>query len=226
MLFGIIATILLILTITKFITKRINSKHAERLFVKIHKIAAILFILMVLIHLIFSFRLFQTRPRSIYLSGGLSVICIAIVIASYFFRKKLSSTWIAVHRLGTIVMILFVVLHITMVVNSLTQYQKAVNQIELTNIAIKNIADGEYEGEYDVGYIYAKVTVSVKQGKLKNITILEHQNERGKPAESIITKMLKEQKIEVDAVSGATNSSKVIMKAVENALIGGMNHEN
>lgn len=41
-----------------------------------------------------------------------------------------------------------------------------------------------------------------------------------KVAETIIDKIIDEQKIDVDAVSGATNSSTVIKKAVENALKG------
>ena len=36
----------------------------------------------------------------------------------------------------------------------------------------------------------------------------------------IVDRIIEEQKIEVDAVSGATNSSTVIKKAVENALTG------
>ena len=50
---------------------------------------------------------------------------------------------------------------------------------------------------------------------------MEHRHERGKAAEKVIEKIIEEQKIDVDAVSGATNSSTVIKKAVENALNGG-----
>ena len=42
--------------------------------------------------------------------------------------------------------------------------------------------------------------------------------ERGKTAETIIDNMVKEQKLEADAVTNATNSNKVIIKACENAL--------
>jgi uncharacterized protein with FMN-binding domain len=47
---------------------------------------------------------------------------------------------------------------------------------------------------------------------------LEHRHERGKTAEVITDSIIDEQKIDVDAISGATNSSTVIKKAVENAL--------
>ena len=38
------------------------------------------------------------------------------------------------------------------------------------------------------------------------------------PAVAVIDEILKSQSLDVDVVSGATNSSKTIMKAIENAL--------
>ena len=90
----------------------------------------------------------------------------------------------------------------------------------LSNLDISNVPNGVYVGEYDVDFVYAKVEVTVQNGVITNITILEHKNGRGKPAEIVVDRILEEQKIDVDAVSGATNSSIVIKKAVENALNG------
>ena len=67
-------------------------------------------------------------------------------------------------------------------------------------------------------FIYAKVEVAVQNEEITNINILEHRHERGKTAEVIADSIVDEQKIDVDAISGATNSSTVIKKAVENAL--------
>ncbi|MDE6875254.1 MAG: FMN-binding protein [Lachnospiraceae bacterium] len=86
---------------------------------------------------------------------------------------------------------------------------------------MSDVPDGVYVGEYDVDFIYAKVEVTVRGGVIADIDILEHKNGRGKSAEIIVEKIIEEQKINVDAVSGATNSSIVIKKAVENALNGG-----
>ena len=69
-------------------------------------------------------------------------------------------------------------------------------------------------------FVYAKVEVTVQDGVITNIDILEHKNGRGSRAEVVIDRIIEEQRIEVDAVSGATNSSTVIKKAVENALAG------
>ena len=82
----------------------------------------------------------------------------------------------------------------------------------------RGFSDIPYVGEYDVDFIYAKVEVTVPNGEITNINILEHRHERGKTAEVITDRIVDEQKTDVDAISGATNSSTVIKKAVENAL--------
>lgn len=71
-----------------------------------------------------------------------------------------------------------------------------------------------------MGYIYAKVQVIIKDGKISEIEILEHRNERGQGAEGISEKIIEQQRIDADTVTGATNSSLVIEKACENALSG------
>ena len=101
---------------------------------------------------------------------------------------------------------------------SVADYRQAVRETTFEDIHISEIPDGVYVGEYDVDFIYAKVEVTVQNGEITNINILEHRHERGKAAEAITNKIVDEQKIDVDAISGATNSSTVIKKAVENAL--------
>ena len=105
---------------------------------------------------------------------------------------------------------------------SVSDYKQAVKETTFEEINISDISDGVYIGEYDVDFIYAKVEVTVQNGEITNINILEHRHERGKTAEVITDSIVDEQKIDVDAISGATNSSTVIKKAVENALKNGL----
>ena len=104
---------------------------------------------------------------------------------------------------------------------NVADYKRAIGETTFDEIDIADVSDGIYIGEYDVNFIYAKVEVTVEDGEIVSINILEHRHERGKAAEKVIEKLIEEQKIDVDAVSGATNSSTVIKKAVENALKGG-----
>ena len=71
-----------------------------------------------------------------------------------------------------------------------------------------------------MNFIYAKVEVDVSGGKIIDVRILDHRQERGKAAEAVANEIVDEQRIDVDTVSGATNSSIVIKKAVEVALKG------
>ncbi|AWW26067.1 FMN-binding protein [Acetobacterium carbinolicum] len=103
--------------------------------------------------------------------------------------------------------------------SDVNNYKKAVASITIANIDLSRIPDGVYDGSYDVGYISAKAEVIVANGVIKTINLIEHQNERGSSAEVITDTIVKEQTIDVDAVTGATNSSKVIKKAIENALL-------
>ena len=98
------------------------------------------------------------------------------------------------------------------------EYQKKVKNTDIAEVDLQQVPDGTYIGEYNVDFIYAEVEVTVKNGIMEQILILEHKNGRGAAAEKIIDSIEEEQRIDVDAVSSATNSSTVIKKAVENAL--------
>lgn len=102
--------------------------------------------------------------------------------------------------------------------NSVKNYQKTVKELKIGSIDLSKISDGEYTGSCNVDFISVKVVVAVKNHKIENINLAEHKNGKGKAAEVITDKVLESQSLQVDTVSGATNSSKVILKAIENAL--------
>ena len=101
---------------------------------------------------------------------------------------------------------------------SVRDYQNAVANTTFIHMDASNIPDGVYVGDYDVSLIYAKVEVFVENEAISDIKILEHRNGRGANAERIIADIVAQQKLDVDAITGATNSSIVIKKAVDNAL--------
>lgn len=83
---------------------------------------------------------------------------------------------------------------------------------------LNDIADGRYKGEYDGHFVSAKVTVAIENHQIIEIVLDEHHHQRGKAAEIIPDRMIEAQSLDVDAVSGATQSSNVIRKAVEHAF--------
>lgn len=114
-----------------------------------------------------------------------------------------------------ICVILFVSIGIKVVLNSLVDN---VNSITVLSPDLANISDGMYVGEYSVTSVRVKVEVFVTEHKITDIKIIEHENGLGSKAEKIVNDVISEQSLEVDAVSGATVSSKCILKAVENAI--------
>ncbi len=96
---------------------------------------------------------------------------------------------------------------------------REVRGIEISQIELGNVKDGEYTGEYNLmNIIGATVKVTVLNHEITNIELVDHQYGLGQKAESIINKIMKQQSLKVDVISGATGSSKVILKAIERAL--------
>jgi len=81
------------------------------------------------------------------------------------------------------------------------------------------LVDGTYEGSDRGGPNKAVVEVTIKDNSIVNIQIIQHQAWRGvKAEETIVDRIIAQQSTRVDAVSGATNSSRVIMNAVQRAI--------
>ncbi len=83
---------------------------------------------------------------------------------------------------------------------------------------VSNIQDGNYIGEYAIPPVHVKVEVSVSNHQIANIVLLQHDNGLGSSAESIVNDIIEKQSLDIDAIAGATVSSKCILKAVENAI--------
>ena len=105
---------------------------------------------------------------------------------------------------------------------SISDYKAKVAALTFDEIDLTKVDDGVYEGQCDTGVVRARVQVTVRDHRMESIELLEHENGRGTPAEAILDQMVQEQTTAVDAVSGATCSSKVIRKAVEDALTAGL----
>ena len=84
------------------------------------------------------------------------------------------------------------------------------------------LADGVYTGSSRNGPNKAEVRVTVRGGRIAEVELVKHfASSRGHKADAVIPRRIVErQSTDVDAVSGATNSSRVIMNAAHEALQG------
>lgn len=96
--------------------------------------------------------------------------------------------------------------------------KRTLKKVKINEVPISQVADGEYVGEAQIKPVSAKVNAQVENGKITDIEIKDHMTGLGKNGEKIIDQIINKQSLDVDAISGATQSSVTITKAVENAL--------
>jgi uncharacterized protein with FMN-binding domain len=90
---------------------------------------------------------------------------------------------------------------------------------EIRNIDFRTLRDGEYEGYYNYSNMAdAKVHVTVVGGRVTSIQLLKHFHFPFISGAKVVERIIQDQSLDVDAVTGATGSSIVIKKAVELAL--------
>jgi len=81
------------------------------------------------------------------------------------------------------------------------------------------LVDGIYEGSYKAWPNSALVQVEIRDNTIVGIEIVKHRAWKGRKSESLISeRIIQNQSTNIDAISGATNSSRVIMNAVQKAI--------
>ncbi|KUO71031.1 MAG: hypothetical protein APF77_15145 [Clostridia bacterium BRH_c25] len=96
---------------------------------------------------------------------------------------------------------------------------EAVRNMTIENINMEEINDGVYRGSFAYGSYTYEVEVNIKDHRIGKIDVISNRDtEHAKKAESVISRILEKQSLDVDVVSGATTTSKALLKAIENAL--------
>ncbi len=220
MIWGIITAVAFALSALKFVTARLGNPKADRIAMTVHKYAGSLLIIGTIVHLTGVWRLRGQRPVLMIVVGIIMALAVLALLLSHIFSRKLGKKWLVIHRAATVVILIGLVIHVLLGITSLSAYKKAVAQLpDEPEVNLAEVPDGTYYGECDTGYVEAYVRVTVQRGNLTDVTILRHRTERGKAAEALAGQMVEEQNTDVDAISGATCSSKVIKEAVYRALV-------
>ena len=96
---------------------------------------------------------------------------------------------------------------------------KALESMPIAHIDMGALEDGVYTGNFSLFPVSAQVDVTVKSHVITDIKLVKHTSGQGRAAEAIPGKVLEAQSLAVDSVTGATYSSRVILMAIENALL-------
>lgn len=99
---------------------------------------------------------------------------------------------------------------------------KRVRKMEIGEVDLASVSDGTHAGEFAYGGFTYRVAVRVKDCRIDSIEILQNRTTaHARKAEGVVARVLEAQTSKVDAVSGATTTSKALLKAIENALRSG-----
>ena len=93
-----------------------------------------------------------------------------------------------------------------------------INEISINEVILADLPDGSYEWYENYKFVTARVVVTIRNAGIADIQLTEHNHGPKHGAEEILPRVLTAQSLMVDAVSGSTYSSKVILKSIENAL--------
>ena len=86
-------------------------------------------------------------------------------------------------------------------------------------VDIQSLPDGVYKGSYANSRWSNAVEVAVSGGRIEGIKVLDDVAFKlDEPREQLIERVLEEQAVDVDAVTGATATSKAYLLAIEDAL--------
>jgi uncharacterized protein with FMN-binding domain len=104
--------------------------------------------------------------------------------------------------------------------SSISKNLETLAKTEIGSVDLSMAKDGVYEGRFDSMPIKVVVQVEIIDRRISDIRIVEHKNGKGKAGEGVVERIIAEQKVDVDAVGGATYSSKAITLAVKRAILG------
>lgn len=103
------------------------------------------------------------------------------------------------------------------------QYKELLNEVEIEyalidTIDMSQIKDGVYSAQFGKIPVSIDLQVVVKDHKIQKVKVLEQSSGPDHEALETIDRIIGAQQCKVDAITGATTSSKVIMVAVYRAL--------
>ena len=93
-----------------------------------------------------------------------------------------------------------------------------VKNMPINNVDLGSVSDGTYTGAFKVGRWSSKVEVTVKDHKITDIKMVSADPTVTSVSQDSVSKVIADQKLDIDIVSGATVTTKALLKSIENAL--------
>ena len=126
----------------------------------------------------------------------------------------------------TILIVVCVILTLIMYMQRRTRnnYKQAA-KLPFYNVQAADVPDGTYRGKVYTNFMHVQLDVSVADGKLSKIEIIENEGAYGKKVAPILDKMIAQNNSVVPAIDGEELASIVFIACVDDALFNGLTDE-
>ena len=104
-------------------------------------------------------------------------------------------------------------------------YYKQAAKLPFYNVQVQSVPDGTYRGKVYTNFMHVQLDVSVADGKLTKIDIIENEGAYGKKVAPILDTMIAQNTSVVTAVKGEELASIVFVACVDDALYQGLTDE-
>ena len=105
------------------------------------------------------------------------------------------------------------------------QMKSYLTEYTFKKLSLTSINDGTYQGTCKAFLIKATTEITIKNHHITSVEITDQKCGFGHEANEITARIIKKQSLDVDAISGATGSSKCLLIACEKALLKGKKSE-
>lgn len=99
-------------------------------------------------------------------------------------------------------------------------FSSAAKSLKVTDVDLDAVPDGTYQGSFRLYHDRAEVRVVVRDHRIERITVISQPSGSEESSSELVDRVLSEQTLKVDTVTGSTASQKVILRAIGEALSG------
>ena len=136
-------------------------------------------------------------------------------------RSKLGSK-----TLRTVLIVICVILSFIMYMQRRTRNNlKQAAKLPFYNVQPSQVPDGTFHGKVYTKFMHVQLDVSVQDGRLTKIEILENQGAYGKKVQPLLDEMIAQNNTVVPAIKGDEIGSIVFIACVDDALFNGLPDE-
>lgn len=125
--------------------------------------------------------------------------------------------------LRTVLIVICVILSFIMYMQRRTRNNlKQAAKLPFYNVQPSQVPDGTFHGKVYTKFMHVQLDVSVQDGRLTKIEIVENQGAYGKKIEPLLDEMIAQNNTVVPAIKGDEIGSIVFIACVDDALFNGL----